>query len=68
MRSDVQEKCTENEHTLTDEEIDAELEKVCCRKCFGRGYIGWTLSNDPVLCDCTRRAKKTLPLEAKSNE
>jgi hypothetical protein len=53
---------------ISDAEIEQALSELCCKKCFGRGYIGWTLSNDPVLCDCTRRAKKTLPLEAKSNE
>jgi hypothetical protein len=52
----------------TDEEIDEALKEIGCKKCFGRGYIGWTLKNDPVLCDCVRRVKKTPPLEAKDGK
>jgi hypothetical protein len=52
----------------SDEEIEATLAMVCCRKCFGRGYIGWTLNNDPVLCDCIKRAKKTPPIDVVSKD
>ena len=52
----------------TDEEIERVLAEMCCKKCFGRGYIGWTLQNDPVLCDCVHRARKTPPLVAGGKE
>lgn len=44
----------------TDEEIEKVLAELCCKKCFGRGYIGWTLNNDPILCDCVRK-REPLP-------
>jgi hypothetical protein len=58
---------SEKFESLTDEEIDEALKEIGCKKCFGRGYVGWTLKNDPVLCDCVR-VKKTPPLEAKDGK
>ena len=43
---------------LTDEEVDRVLAELCCKKCFGRGYMGWTLAGDPVMCDCVEKARK----------
>ena len=42
----------------SDEEIDRVLEEMCCKRCFGRGYVGWTLANDPVLCGCVVKREK----------
>lgn len=41
--------------SLTDSEIEEALAEMCCKKCFGRGFIGWTLNDDPILCDCVRK-------------
>ena len=56
----------------TEEEIDLVLSEYACKKCFGRGYIGWTLGNDPVMCDCVERARRrirsTPPVVAKEQQ
>jgi hypothetical protein len=41
--------------SLTDSEIEEALAELCCKKCFGRGFIGWTMEDDPILCDCVRK-------------
>jgi hypothetical protein len=51
------------------EEFEKALKAYACKKCFGRGFVGWTMEGDPVLCECAyevgRRLKKGVPLEAK---
>lgn len=44
--------------SLTDSEIEKALEEMCCKKCFGRGFIGWTLNDDPILCECVKHGRK----------
>ena len=48
----------------TDRDIETELSRRCCKRCYGRGFIGWDLKFKPVLCECVVRAKKGTPLEA----
>lgn len=39
----------------SDLEIEEVLKELNCPRCFGRGYVGWTLSNDPVMCSCVKK-------------
>jgi hypothetical protein len=52
----------------TRKEFEQALREYACKKCFGRGFIGWTLEGDPVLCECaydvSRRFEKVVPLES----
>ena len=48
----------------TDADIESELSRRCCKRCYGRGFVGWDLSFKPILCQCVIRAKKGTPLEA----
>lgn len=56
------------DHEPTDFEIDEVLRLYACKKCFGRGYVGWRSNGDPVMCQCVERARKRVPLEAKRLE
>jgi hypothetical protein len=38
---------------ISDEAL-REIAKRSCRKCHGRGYIGWDSHGNKVLCSCVR--------------
>ena len=52
----------------TEAEFEQALREYGCRKCFGRGYVGWTRGGDPVICECAIKVRESLkrvvPLEA----
>jgi len=45
---------------MSEEEIESALAEVCCKKCFGRGFVGWTLEDDPIPCSCVEKSWKRL--------
>jgi hypothetical protein len=52
----------------SDRDIESELARRCCKRCYGRGFIGWDVQFRPILCECVIRSKKGTPLEAVKDE
>lgn len=56
----------------TREEFDRVTAVMNCKKCFGRGAVGWLENGEPVLCTCMRKVRshfeRVVPLESKDQQ